>query len=109
MADGRFYSQKYFFFEFINKLKQPKLGTAVDTTFAPPYVSIIMDELETMNFIVRNHLKAHFNILKESKLEPFTCNPIALDIPVTKDEAAKSIHKLQNNSAPGYDQLLPEL
>ena len=46
--------------------------------------------------INRNHLKAHFNDPKESKLEPFISNPIPLDNRITK-VVAKSIHKLRNN------------
>ena len=47
-----------------------------------------MDEVETMNNIIRNHLKAHFNVLKESKLQPFICNPRPFDTLVTKNQVA---------------------
>ena len=47
-----------------------------------------MDEVETMNNIIRNHLKAHFNVLKESKLQPFICNPRPFDKLVTKNQVA---------------------
>ena len=59
--------------------------------------------------IIRDHIKAHFNDPKESKLEPFIGNSRPLDTPITKDEAAKSTHKLRNNRAPGYDQIQLEL
>ena len=59
--------------------------------------------------IIKDHFKANFNDPKESKLEPFTGNPRPLDTPIIKDEVAKSIHKLQNKRAPGYDQIPPEL
>ena len=59
--------------------------------------------------IIKEHFKAHFNDPKESKLEPFIGNPGPLDTSITKDEVVKSIHKLRNNGAPGYDQIPPEL
>ena len=46
---------------------------------------------------------------KESKLEPFIGNPRPLTTLITKDEVGKSIHKLRNNRAPGYDQIPHEL
>ena len=60
------------------------------------------------NFI-REHFKVHFNDPKESKLETFIDNLRPLNTPINKDEVAKSIHKLRNNRAPGYDQIPPEL
>ena len=78
----------YIYIEFNDKVKQQNLGTAIYATFAPPYACIVMDEVETMNNIIRDHLKAHFNVLKESKLQPFICNPRPIDTLVTKDEVA---------------------
>ena len=54
---------------------------------------------------VRDHFKAYFSDQKESKLKPFIVNWRLLDSTIAKDEVAKSIHKLQNNRAPGYDQI----
>ena len=54
--------------------------------------------------IIRDHFKVHFNDPKESKLEPFIGNPRPLDTPITKDKVARSIPKLGNNRAPGYDK-----
>ena len=59
--------------------------------------------------IIRDHFKSHFNDSKESKPELFIVNPRPFDTPITKDEVAKSIIKLRNNRAPGYDQIPPEL
>ena len=59
--------------------------------------------------VIRDHFKVHFNDPKESKLEPSIGNPRPLDTPITKDKVAKSIHKLRNNRAPGYEQTPPEL
>ena len=59
--------------------------------------------------VIRDHFKAHFNDQNESKLEPFISNPRPFHTPITKDEVAKSIHKLRNNRAPRYDQIQPEL
>ena len=66
-------------------------------------------ESNTVYKIIRDHFKAQFNDPTESKLEPFIGNPRPLDTPVINDEVAKSIHKLRNNRAPGYDQIPPEL
>ena len=66
-------------------------------------------EPDTAYNIIRNHFKAHFSHLKQPKLEPFLSNPRSLDTPITKDEVAKSFHKLRSNRAPGYDQIPPEL
>ena len=66
-------------------------------------------ESNTVYKIIRDHFKAQFNDPTESKLEPFIGNPRLLDTPIINDEVAKSIHKLRNNRAPGYDQIPPEL
>ena len=68
-----------------------------------------LTEPNAVYHIIRDHFKAHFNYPKESKLEPFIGNSRPLDKPITKDEVAKSIYKLQNNITPGYDQIPPEL
>ena len=59
--------------------------------------------------IIRDHFKEHFNNLKESNLELFIGSPRPLDTVITKHEVAKSIHKLRNNRAFGYGQIIPEL
>ena len=59
--------------------------------------------------IIRDYFKAYFSDPKESKLEPFIGNPRPLTTLITKDEVGKTIHKLRNNRAPGYDQIPPEL
>ena len=66
-------------------------------------------ELNAVYNIIRDHVKAHFKDSKESKPEPFISNARPLDTPITKDEVAKSIHKLRNNRAPGYNQIPLEL
>ena len=66
-------------------------------------------ESNTVYKIIRDHFKAQFNDPTESKLEPFIGNPRLLDTPIINDEVAKSIHKLRNNRAPGYDQIPSEL
>ena len=45
----------------------------------------------------------------ESKLKPFIVNWRLLDSTIAKDEVAKSIHKLRNNRAPGYNQISLQL
>ena len=59
--------------------------------------------------IIIDQFKAYFIDQEESYLEPLIGNPRPLDTPRTKDEVVKSIRKLQNNRAPGYDQRPPEL
>ena len=58
---------------------------------------------------VRDHFKAYFSDQKESKLKPFIVNWRLLDSTIAKDEVAKSIHKLRNNRAPGYNQISLQL
>ena len=57
-------------------------------------------EPNTVYNIIRDHFKAHFKDPRESKLEPFTSNLRTLDTPISKNEVAISIHKLQNNRGP---------
>ena len=60
-------------------------------------------------FPLKDHFKAYFNEPKKSELEPLSGNLRPLDTPITKDEVAKSIRKLQYNKTPGYHQIPPEL
>ena len=62
-----------------------------------------------MNNIIRDHLKAHFDDPKKSKLEPVISKCRRVDTPITKDEVAKSIHKIRNNRDSEYDEIPPEL
>ena len=48
---------KNIFFEFDTKIKQQISGTAIGTTFAPPYACIFMDRVET-EFLEKEASKA---------------------------------------------------
>ena len=70
-----------------------KLYQAIKFFNRKPLQNLTVQDKAARNFtepnkvfnIVRDHLKAHFNDPKESKLEPFIGNPRPLDTPITED------------------------
>ena len=81
---------KNYYFEFNGKVKQQILGTAIGTTFAPPYVCIFMDEVET-SFLDTQELKQLVwfryiddvflsGIMDKKNLTPFLKNLIDLTL-----------------------------
>ena len=58
--------------------------------------------------IIREHFKSHFTDPNEPILQPFTGEARSLNIQITMGEVSKSIKKLHNNRANGYDEIAPE-
>ena len=59
--------------------------------------------------IIREHFQSHFNDPKEPTLQPFTGEPRSLNTQITVEEVSRSVKKLHNNRAAGYDKISPEL
>ena len=67
----------------------------------------VTDPIEVCN-IIREHFRSHFTDPNEPTLQPFTGESRSLITQITVEEVSKSVKKLHNKRATGYDKIVPE-